>query len=118
MWHLRDLIGDVRQRPRVYVGHAVGIAVVAIALFTFLFAPRGGGVDGIYHPPAGLSLWAALGNPLEIPHLVWDTLTYVVYPTGEYFAFGDIDAVLLDFPGPPVVEATASGTDPEAVPYL
>ncbi|CCQ32764.1 dolichyl-phosphate-mannose-protein mannosyltransferase [Halorhabdus tiamatea SARL4B] len=116
--HFRSRLGAVRQHPRFYVGHAIGIAVVALALFTVLFAPRGGGVDGIYHPPEGLSLWAALGSPLKIPHLVWDTLTYVVYPTGEYFAFGDMDAVILDLPGSPVVEATASSTDPEAVPYL
>jgi len=115
---LRTRLGDVRHHPRFYVGHALGIAVVAVALFTFLFAPRGGGVDGIYRPPEVLSLWAALGNPFNTPHLVWDTLTYVIYPTGEYFAFGNIDAVILDLPGSPVVEATASNTDPNAVPYL
>lgn len=116
--HFRAQIRKLHQQRGVTIGHALGILVVALALFTFLFAPRGGGVDGIYHPPEGLSLWAALGSPLQIPDLMIDTFSYVFYPNGEYFAFGDIDAVFLDFPGPPVVEATASSTSPEAVPYL
>ncbi|MFB6128864.1 MAG: flippase activity-associated protein Agl23 [Halorhabdus sp.] len=116
--HLRSRLGNVRRHPRFYVGHTLGIVVVAVALFTFVFAPRGGGLDGVYHPPEGLSLWAALSHPLRIPHLIRDTVMYVIYPNGEYFAFATIDAVLLDLPGQPVVEATASGTDPNAVPYL
>ncbi|WEL17059.1 Membrane-bound mannosyltransferase [Halorhabdus sp. SVX81] len=114
---LRSRLGAVRQQPKFYATHALGIAVVAIALFTFLFAPRGGGLDGVYHPPAGLSLWAVLGSPLQIPDLVIDTFSYVFYPGGEYFAFGDMHAVLLDLPGGPAVDATASASYLETVPY-
>ncbi|ACV10895.1 dolichyl-phosphate-mannose-proteinmannosyltransf erase [Halorhabdus utahensis DSM 12940] len=115
--HLKGRLGDIRHRQQ-YATHTIGIAVVAIALFTFLFATRGGGIDGIYQPPEGLSFWAAITSPWRILNLVSDTLTYVIYPNGEYFAFTKMDAVLIDLPGPPAVDATASGSDPKTVPYL
>lgn len=119
--HVRDwLFADDRplsQRGKWYLGHGLGLAIVFVALFVFMFAPRGGGMAGMQYPQgevdATLGLWEALANPLSIPTLVVDTFSYVVYPEGEYFAFGGIDGVVLDLPGPPDV----SGTD-NTVPYL
>ncbi|MFW5956436.1 MAG: flippase activity-associated protein Agl23 [Halorhabdus sp.] len=113
----RQAISDRRAEIWRYLGHAVGVTLVFVAVFVFMFAPRGGGWEGMLYPPAGpeatLGLWEAMGKPWTLPQLTRETFAYVVYPNAEYFAFGGIDGVIIDFPGPPAIE----GTD-NSVPYL
>ncbi|MFB6201135.1 MAG: flippase activity-associated protein Agl23 [Halorhabdus sp.] len=112
---LRAWIGKVRANAISYVSHGLGLTAVFLAVITFLFAARGGGVAGIYQPPDGLSLWAAITSPWRLPALVVDTLGYVFPPppVGEYWGFGNMDAVVLDLPGSPEVDGTGA-----TVPYL
>ncbi|WP_181685915.1 flippase activity-associated protein Agl23 [Halorhabdus salina] len=100
-----------------YGGHGLAVAALFIALFVFMFAPRGGGMAGMLYPPsdasATLGLWEAVTAPWKLPELVADTFAYVVYPEAEYFQFGGLDGVVLDLPGPPEVSGTSN-----TVPYL
>jgi len=71
-----------RYQPRgSHILHAGGVSIAFLATIVFLFASRGDGVAGRYHPPEeanGMDLSGALSQPLELPGFALDTLAGTV----------------------------------------
>lgn len=68
-----------RRRVLRLSGHAVGIALLAVAVLVFFYADRGAGMAGMQEPPTPTSggptgLWEAVGQPLQFPGYALDTL--------------------------------------------
>jgi uncharacterized protein (TIGR03663 family) len=71
----------------VGLGHLLGLGLVGLATFVLLYAQRGAGLDGVIASgqvveDTTVGLWEAVGNPLLLPQLVGETVSY----TSDAFA--------------------------------
>ena len=66
--------------PLRFVVVAIGILAIAIAVFLYVYAPRGAGYEGLTYPlgdpAAHVGLWDAVGNPAKLPGLLDSTYHY------------------------------------------
>jgi uncharacterized protein (TIGR03663 family) len=74
----------------VGLGHVLGLGLVGLATFVLLYAQRGAGLDGVIASgqvveDTTVGLWEAVGNPLLLPQLVGETVSYTADAFAQWF---------------------------------